>query len=127
MKALSVLLVGILIMSLAPRPVLAQSDVDAAAWRTLAEKLEGGVVVDMRLRNGQHFKATFIGAREQTMVIQRRTRVPVAVEEVPYEAIASMSRVQPSSISGGKIAAIALGSAGAAIASLFLILLASLD
>lgn len=127
MKALSVLLVGILIMSLAPRPVLAQSDVDAAAWRTLAEKLEGGVVVDMRLRNGQHFKATFIGAREQTMVIQRRTRVPVAVEEVPYEAVASMSRVQPSSISGGKIAAIALGSAGAAIASLFLILLASLD
>ena len=127
MKALSVLLVGILIMSLAPRPALAQSDVDAAAWRTLAEKLEGGVAVDMRLRNGQHFKATFIGAREQTMVIQRRTRVPVAVEEVPYEAIASMSRVQPSSISGGKLAAIALGSAGAAIASLFLILLASLD
>lgn len=127
MKALSVLLVGVLIMALAPRPAVAQSGVDGAAWRTLAEKLEGGAAVDMRLRNSRHFKATFIGAREQTMIIQRRTRVPVAVEEIPYEAIASMSRVQPSSISGGKIAAIALGSAGAAIGVLYLIALAAFD
>jgi hypothetical protein len=38
-----------------------------------------------------------------------------------------MSRVQPSALSGGKIAAIALGSAGAAIGALYLIALAAFD
>ena len=37
---------------------------DGLAWRELAQKLEGGVAVDMRLRDGQHFKATFIGAQD---------------------------------------------------------------
>jgi hypothetical protein len=126
-KAVSAALVIILIVSVAPPSAFAQSESDGAAWRMLAEKLEGGAAVDMRLRDGRHFKATFIGAREQTMVVQRKTRVPVAVEEVPYEAIASMSRVAPASMSGGKIAAIALGSAGAAIGVLYLIALAAFD
>jgi hypothetical protein len=119
-------LIMILVMSLVPRPASAQPDSDAAAWRTLAEKLERGAAVDMRLRNGQHFKATFIGAREQTLVVQRKTRVPVAIEEIPYDAIASMSRVQPS-LSGAKVAAIALGCAGAAIGVLYLIALTAFD
>ena len=38
-----------------------------------------------------------------------------------------MSRVEPASMSGGKIAAIALGSAGAAIGVLYLIALAAFD
>jgi hypothetical protein len=53
--------------------------------------------------------------------------VPVPVEEIPYDAIASLSRVQPGSMSAGKIAGIALGSAGAAIGVLWLIALASFD
>jgi len=80
-----------------------------------------------RLRDGHHFKATFIGARDATIVVQRKTRVPVSVEEVPYDAIASLSRVQPGSMSAGKVAGIALGSAGAVIGVLWLIALASFD
>jgi hypothetical protein len=38
-----------------------------------------------------------------------------------------MSRVQPGSLSAPKIAAIAFGSAGAAIAAVFLVMLATLD
>ena len=57
----------------------------------------------------------------------RHTRIPVPVDEIPYSSIASMSRLDPGSLSGGRIAAIALGSAGAAIGTLFLIMLASLD
>ena len=49
----------------------------------------------MRLRDGHHFKATFIGAQDAAIVVQRKTRVPVPVEEIPYDAIASLSRVQP--------------------------------
>src|SRR5258705_5608289 len=121
------LLICVLVMSLAPRSVLAQAGSDVSAWRMLAEKLEGGAALDVRLNNGKHFKATFIGAHEETMVVQRKTRVPVPVEEVRYDAIASMSRVQSSSLSGGKIARIALGSAGAVIGALYLIALATVD
>ena len=51
-----------LVLSLASAPAFAQSIPDGSAWRALAEQLEGGVAVDMRLRDGQHFKATFIAA-----------------------------------------------------------------
>ncbi|HEY3159994.1 MAG TPA: hypothetical protein VGJ78_13610 [Vicinamibacterales bacterium] len=127
MKSLSGSIVVALVMSMAGVPALAQTTSDALAWRTVAEKLEGGSAIDVRLRDGRHLKATFIAADEDGMALQRKTRVPVAIEQVPYDTIASLSRVGPSTLSGGKIAGIALGSAGAAIGTLFLILLATLD
>jgi hypothetical protein len=127
MKAFVVPIVTALVMSTAGVPVLAQATNDGVAWRTLAEKLDGGTAIDVRLRDGHRFKATFIAAHETAMAVQRRTRVPVAIEEVPYDEIASMARVEPASLSGGKIAGIAIGSAGAAIGALFLIILATID
>jgi hypothetical protein len=113
--------------SLTSVPAFAQSIPDESAWRTLAEQLEGGVAVDVRLRDGQHFKATFIAAHPEAMLVQRKTRIPVSVQQIEYESIASLSRAQPSNLSPGKIAAIALGSAGAAVGVLWLIALATLD
>jgi hypothetical protein len=118
---------AVLIAALICTPAFAQSVPDESAWRALAEQLEGGVAVDVRLRNGQHFKATFIAARPDAVLVQRKTRVPVSVEQINYESIASLSRAQTSNLSGGKIAAIALGSAGAAVGVLWLIALATLD
>jgi len=126
MKVLRTIMSGVLVLSLASIPASAQSS-DASAWHALADRLESGVAVDVRLRDGRHFKATFITARPDALVVQRKTRVPVAVEQITYEAIASLSRAQPSNLSGGKIAAIALGSAGAAIGVLWLIALATID
>ena len=105
----------------------AQGVDDTSAWRSLAETLEGGVAVDIRLRDGQHFKATFVAARADAIVVQWRTRIPVSVEQIHYDSIASLSRAQSSNLSAGKIAAIALGSAGAAVGVLWLIALATLD
>jgi hypothetical protein len=116
-----------LILALVSVPASAQTTADTEAWRSLAERLEGGVAVDVRLRDGQHFKATFIAAHPDTMVVQRKTRVPVGVEQIQYEAIASLSRVGRSNMSAGKVAGIALGSAGAAIGVLWLIALATLE
>jgi hypothetical protein len=126
MNVLRLIMSTVLVLSLPSIPASAQSS-DDGAWRALAEQLEGGVAVDVRLRDGQHFKATFIAARPDAVVVQRKTRVPVSVEQINYESIASLSRAQPSNLSGGKIAAIALGSAGAAIGVLWLIALATLD
>ena len=127
MKAFSIPVIVALVMSMAAGPASAQATNDGLAWRELAQKLQGGVALDMRLRDGRHFKATFITAHDDAIAVQRKTRVPVPIEQVPYDAIASMSRVQPGSLSGPKIAGIALGSAGAAITAVFLILLATLD
>ena len=127
MKTICLAVSTALIMSLVTAPMSADSADDAGAWRVLAEKLEGGVVVEMRLRNGQHFKATFIAAHPDAIVVQRKTRVPVSVEQIDYESIASLSRVQPSNMSAGKIAGIALGSAGAVVGVFWLIALATLD
>jgi hypothetical protein len=100
---------------------------DADAWHTLAVALEPGSTIDLRFLDGAHVKATFIAARADVMVVQRKTRVPVAVETIRYDAIASMARAEHAGLSAGKVTAIALGSAGAAIGAFFLILLASLD
>jgi uncharacterized protein (UPF0303 family) len=116
-----------LIASLTSVPAFAQSVPDGSAWRALAEQFEGGIAIDVRLRDGQHFKATFIAAHPEAMLVQRKTRIPVSVQQINYESIASLSRAQPSNLSAGKIAAIALGSAGAAVGVLWLIALATFD
>jgi hypothetical protein len=126
MKVFRLVVSALLVLSLASIPASAQS-ADDSAWRALAAQLDGGVTVDVRLRDGQHFKATFIAARPDAVLVQRKTRVPVSVEQINYESIASLSRAQPSNLSAGKIAAIALGSAGAAVGVLWLIALATLD
>jgi hypothetical protein len=126
MKVLRLITSAVLVLSLASIPASAQSS-DDSAWRALAEQLEGGVAVDVRLRDGQHFTATFITARPDAVLVQRKTRIPVSVEQINYESIASLSRAQRSNLSAGKIAAIALGSAGAAVGVLWLIALATLD
>jgi len=126
MKLLQLTMSAVLILALASIPASAQSS-DDSAWRALAEQLEGGVALDVRLRDGQHFKATFIAARPDAVLVQRKTRIPVSVEQINYGSIASLSRAQQSNLSGGKIAAIALGSAGAVLGVLWLIALSTLD
>jgi len=126
MKLLQLTMSAVLILALASIPASAQSS-DDSAWRALAEQLEGGVALDVRLRDGQHFKSTFIAARPDAVLVQRKTRIPVSVEQINYGSIASLSRAQQSNLSGGKIAAIALGSAGAVVGVLWLIALSTLD
>jgi hypothetical protein len=126
-KIIHLIVSAALMLPLGVLPAAAQSGSDASAWRALAERLEAGAAVEMRLRDGRHFKATFIEARPEALVVQRKTRIPVNVESIDYDSIASLSRVQSSTLSPGKVAGIALGSAGAAVGVLWLIALATLD
>src|SRR6266545_2256968 len=61
-------------------------------WRTFAQKLDTGSDVMVRLQNGQRFRATLIEARPDALVLQPRTRRPVPVQPVAYDAIASLER-----------------------------------
>jgi uncharacterized protein (UPF0303 family) len=109
------------------QPAAAQPEVDGEVWRNLAQKLDAGITVDVRLRNRRHFKATFIEGAPDALIIQRKTRVPVPVERIPYDSIASLSRADR--MSGGKIAGIIAGTAGAVVGGLMLVfaVLASYD
>ena len=118
-KFLSLALVFAL-LTVSARESIAQSADEAIAWRTMAEKLDAGVTVDVRLRNSQHFKATFIAARPDAIVVQRKSRVPVGIETIPYESVASLARVDAAGLSRGKVAGIAFGAAGATVGALLL-------
>jgi uncharacterized protein (UPF0303 family) len=102
------------------REGFAQSVNEASAWQTVAQKLDAGVTVDVRLRDNQHFKATFIAARADAIVVQRKSRVPVSVEAIAYESIASLARMDATGLSRGKVAGIAFGAAGATVGALLL-------
>jgi uncharacterized protein (UPF0303 family) len=120
-KYLSLALVCALLMASA-RQSAGQSADEASAWQALAQKLDAGVTVDVRLRDDQHFKATFIAARPDAIVVQRKSRVPVAVETIAYESIASLARVEATGLSRGKVAGIAFGAAGATVGALLLLM-----
>jgi len=98
----------------------AQSPDEASAWQMLAQNLDAGVTVDVRLRDRQHFKATFITARPDAIVVQRKSRVPVSIETIAYDSIASLARVDAAGLSRGKVAGIAFGAAGATVGALLL-------
>jgi uncharacterized protein (UPF0303 family) len=118
-KYLSLTLVFALLM-VSAREGLAQSTDEAMAWQTVAQKLDAGVTVDLRLRDSQHFKATLIAARPDAIVVQRKSRVPVGIETIAYESVASLARVDPAGLSRGKVAGIAFGAAGATVGALLL-------
>src|ERR1043166_6602743 len=99
MKRVSLSIVVALILSIVAVPAFAQNVDSAAAWRALAGRLDPGLAVDVRLRGVQHFKATFIDAGPDAIVVQRKTRVPVPPEAIAYDSIASLSRAQSGGLS----------------------------
>jgi hypothetical protein len=121
------LTVAILVLLVAA-PVWAQPPVtDAELWRTFASRIEVGSRVKLRLRDGKRLSATLIQAGADDLVVQPRTRVPIAIRHVPYEAIAAIERDQTRGIGAGKAAAIGVATGIGAFFATFLFVLAAFD
>ena len=103
------LLIGIVVAALTA-PTGAAAQVGADVWRGVAAKIDVGSEVNVRLRDGTRFRATLVEAREQSVLLQPKTRVPVDVQEVPYSAIAAIERRNQSGMGAAKAAAIGVGS-----------------
>ena len=89
----------------------AAAQTQAEIWRSFAEKIKVGSEVDVRLQDGQRFRATLLGTRDDGLLLQPRTRVTVPVQAVPYEAIARMEpRAEGKGMGAGKAAAIGVAS-----------------
>ena len=96
-------------------------------WRAFAQKLDAGSEVTVRLQNGQRFRATLIEARSDALVLQPRTRRPVPVQPVAYEAITSLERYENRGGGIGKAIAIGAAVGAGAFLAILAILAATLD
>jgi S1-C subfamily serine protease len=95
-----------LIVFLAVHGVAGQTS--SEVWRSFAEQVEVGTELNVRLNDGRHFKATLVGVRDDAMLMQPRTRVPVPIQAVPYGDVVRLERTKPG-MGAGK--AIAIGAA----------------
>jgi hypothetical protein len=109
-----------LILFLAAHSVAAQTS--SQIWRSFAEQIEVGTELNVRLNNGRRFRATLVGVRDNAMMVQPKTRIPVPIQAVPYEAVIRIERTR-SGIGAGKAVAIGVAAGvGAffAVVALFL-------
>jgi len=116
-----VLTAAILIVSTATHAIAAQASPEI--WRNLAERVDVGTDINVRLNDGQRFRATLVGVRPDAVLLQPKTRVPVPVQAVPYEAIVRLERTRPG-IGAGKAAAIGVATGVGAFFATLAVLLA---
>ena len=117
--------IAILVVLTTVQPLAASAQVPQSGpvWRTFAETVEPGTRIRVRLQDGRRLSATLIQVTDEALLIQPRTRVPVPVQPLPYDAIASLEREAPG-MSVGKAAAIGVGAGVATFFGVFLIMLA---
>ena len=75
-------------------------------WRDFAKHVEVGTELNVRLSDGQRVRAMLVGVRDDAVLLQPRTRIPVPVQAVPYDAIV---RMEPRKASHGAGKAVAIG------------------
>lgn len=118
----------LLLSMAAPAVALAQAvPATGEVWRTFTQRLEAGSRITVRLANGQRLHATLIEARDDELVLQPRTRRPVPVQSVRYDAILSVERDDRSGMGAAKAAAIGVASGAGAFLAILLILAAAWD
>ena len=125
MKTVIALLLVLLVVS---RPVAAQTVDTAPLWRSFAENVEVGSTLRVRLRDGQSFKATLVQAGTDALMLQPKTRRPVPVQPVRYDAIVSLERERAGGgIGAGKAAAIGVATGVGAFFLTMLLFIAAID
>ena len=93
-------------------------------WRSFAERVAVGSDLNVRLGDGQRFRATLIGVNDDAILLQPRTRVPVPVQSVAYKDILRLERTKPG-IGAGKAIAIGVATGVGAFFGTFALLIAA--
>lgn len=101
----------LLIMVMAVYGVAAQTPPEI--WKHFASQVELGTELNVRLNDGRQFKAIFVGIRDDAMLMQPKTRVPVPIQAVPYDDVLRMERTKAGMGAGKAIAIGAATGAGA--------------
>ena len=80
-----------------------------AVWKSFAERIAVGTELNVRLNDGHRFRATLVGAQDDAVLLQPKTRMPVPVQAVPYGEIVRMEPRKPG-IGAGKAVAVGVAS-----------------
>jgi hypothetical protein len=94
----------VLVVLMAVQGVTAQTQPDV--WRSFAERMVVGTELNVRLDDGRRIRATLVGVRDDAVLLQPKTRIPVPVQAVPYDAIVGM---EPRKAGHGSGKAVAIG------------------
>lgn len=124
MKFLSMTLVMAMFV---PCLAFAQTPPQSEIWRAFAQKVDVGTRVKVRLDDGQRVVATLIEADADGVLVQPRTRLPVPVQRIAYDRIASLERADARGMGAAKAVAIGVASGVGAFLGTLLILIATLD
>ena len=108
-----------------PNTAAAQAGGDV--WRAFVAKVDVGTELDVHLQNGQHFRATLLGTRDDAVLLQPRTRVTVPVQAVAFDAIARMASRRDRGMGAGKAALIGIASGAATFLAIVAIVFAAID
>ncbi len=93
----------VLLVLLAVHGVAAQAAPDV--WRQFVERVDVGSELNVQLTDGRRIRATLVGSRDDAVLLQPKTRIPVAIQAVPYDAIVRME-LRKGGHSAGKAVAI---------------------
>ena len=120
------LLAALLTLILAS-PINAAAQARDNVWREFIARVDVGTEMDVHLTNGQHFRATLIGVRDDVVLMQPKTRITVPVQAISYDAIAKMERRPGNGMNAGKAALIGIASGAAAFLAIVAIVFAAVD
>jgi hypothetical protein len=110
-----------------PCLAFAQTPPQSEIWRAFAQKVDVGTRLKVRLDDGQRVVATLIEADADGVLVQPRTRLPVPVQRIAYDRIASLERDDARGMGAGRAVAIGVASGVGAFLGTLLILIATLD
>jgi len=120
-------LIGAMPWTATAQQVNGAPQVNGDVWRGFAQKLGSGTEVNVRLQNGQRFAATLIDPRADALVLQPRTRRPVPVQPISYDAILLLERRDRHGMGAAKAAGIGIAAGAGTFLAILAIFAASVD
>jgi hypothetical protein len=115
------IITALLVVLVAVQSVAAQTTADV--WRSFAERVDVGTELNVRLNDGRRMRATLVGVRADAILLQPKTRIPVSIQAVPYDAIVGMER--KAGHSAGKAVAIGVATGVGAFFGIMLLIFAA--
>jgi hypothetical protein len=96
---------------------------ETKAWQSLAATLQPGTFIEIRLKDGTHFKGTFVQRLDDGVLVKPRTRVAVHARQIAIADVESIANAKQG-MSPGKKVLIGLGVGASAVLVIGLVALA---
>ena len=95
-------------------------------WRNFARRVDVGTEVNVELSDGRRLRAMLVGADDDAVLLQPKTRIAVPVQTVSYDAIVRMETRKGGS-SVGKAVAIGVATGVGTFFGIMAVLFAAAD